>query len=73
MTGVPQTPVTSGSATCLTTLDALATTTLLTQVETAKIESALEPLIHMPIAEAPMQQPSVDSQLGGSYITTTQA
>ena len=71
VTGTPLMPVTSGSATPVTMPDAQATTASLTQVETAQIESIPEPLIPIPIAEAPMQWPSVDSQLGGSYITTT--
>ena len=70
--GIPPTPVTSGSATPLTTLDTQATTALLTQAETAQNKSALEPLIPIPIAEAPMQQPSVNSQLGQLYIATMQ-
>ena len=36
------------------------------------MESASEPLILVPLTEVPIQQPSVDSQLGGLYITTMQ-
>ena len=72
VTDIPPMPVTSDSAAPVTTTDAHATTASLTQVGTAQIKSAPEPLIPVPIAEAPTQQPSVDSQLGGLYITTTQ-
>ena len=55
VTGIPPTPVTSGSATPVTAPDAQATMVLPTQVETAQIKSTPEPLISIPIAETPMQ------------------
>ena len=65
--------VTSGSTTPVTTPDAQATAMMPTQVETIQTESAPEPLAPVPIVGTPMQQPHMDSKLGGSYITTTQA
>ena len=73
--GIPQTPVTIGSTTPITVLNAPitpmnvpevpVTTTPLAQVNTIQAE----PAMLEPIEEVLMQQPGVDSQLGGSYIT----
>ena len=72
VTGIQPTPVTVGSATSTTIPDASVTTTPPAQVNIVPVEPAPEALIPEPIAEVPMQQPGVDSQLRGSYITTTQ-
>ena len=73
MTGILPTPVTLGSATPTTVLDIPVCTMLLTQVNIVPVKPASELLISEPIAEVPMQQPGVDSQIGGTYIATTQA
>ena len=71
VTSIPPMPVTLGSATPVTVLDIQFTMTLQTQVETIQTESVPESLMSIPIVEAPMLQPRMDSQLGESYITIT--
>ena len=71
VTGILPTPVTAGSATPNTVVDAPVIAMMPTQVNIVPVELSPEPLMLESIAEVPMQQPGVDSQLGGSYITTT--
>ena len=73
VTSIPPTPVTEGSVTPTTVPDTTVTTMSSTQVNIVLVEPAPELLMPEPIAQVSMQQPGVDSQLGGSYITTTQA
>ena len=53
-------------------LEVLVTATLPAQVNTIQAEQAPELLMLEPIEEVPMQQPGVDSQLGGCHITNVQ-
>ena len=66
-TTVPDAPITP-----INVLEVPVTTTLPAQVNTIHTEPAPAPLMLEPVEELPMQQPGVDSQLGGSYITNAQ-
>ena len=80
--GIPPTPGTTGlmipntvpdaPVTPINILEVPVTTTPPVQVNTIQAEPAPEPLMLEPIVGVPMQQPGVDSQLGGSYITNVQ-
>ena len=72
VTSIPPTPVTMGSGDPTTVPDAPVPTTLPAQVNIVPVEPAPEALITEPIVEVPVQQPGMDIQLGGSYITTAQ-
>ena len=68
VTGIPLTPVTSESLPASHPNVGATTMMQLTPNETEQDKSAPEQLDPIPIEEA-ARQPSVDNQLGGSYIT----